>query len=85
MRIASDGHVIIGRTTRSSSTPGVHFSSNGQIVGVRGSDYMPILIDKMMMATLYYLHKQMLQKEQSQYQVQQYLIMDLLVHIGQDL
>jgi hypothetical protein len=40
MRIASDGHVIIGRTTTSSSTPGVHFSSNGQIVGVRGSDYI---------------------------------------------
>jgi hypothetical protein len=40
MRIASDGYVIIGRTTTSSSTPGVHFSSDGQIVGVRGSDYI---------------------------------------------
>jgi len=40
MRIASDGYVIIGRTTTSSSTPGVHFSFNGQIVGVRGSDYI---------------------------------------------
>jgi hypothetical protein len=40
MRIANDGYVIIGRTTTSSSTPGVHFSSDGQIVGVRGSDYI---------------------------------------------
>ena len=40
MRIASDGYVIIGRTTTSSSTAGVHFSSDGQIVGVRGSDYI---------------------------------------------
>jgi hypothetical protein len=32
MRIDNSGHVIIGRTTTSSSTPGVHFSSNGQIV-----------------------------------------------------
>jgi hypothetical protein len=40
MRIDNSGHVIIGRTTTSSSTPGVHFSSNGQIVGVRGSDYI---------------------------------------------
>jgi hypothetical protein len=40
MRIASDGYVIIGRTSTSSSTPGIHFSPDGQIVGVRGSDYI---------------------------------------------
>jgi hypothetical protein len=40
MRITSDGYVIIGRTTTSSSTAGVHFSYDGQIVGVRGSDYI---------------------------------------------
>jgi hypothetical protein len=40
MRIDTFGNVLIGRTTTSSSTPGVNFSSDGQIVGVRGSDYI---------------------------------------------
>jgi hypothetical protein len=86
MRIDSSGRVGIGKTPSLDTTTGVELQGGGVIltarttgttlyVGRNGGDGELVSFER----------DQVARKVQYQYQVQQYLIMDLLVHIGQDL